>query len=98
MSKIIIERQHALGTQGVRTILDRLAKDPMSSMISWRWDETNSQHLLCEGKQGMTKGCTGDLSFTESTLKLTLNLPGGLSLFKALVEKEVNKQLDKYLA
>ena len=99
MAKIEREISHTFGLEGGKKILEALADKLQSNFqsfitsIDWNEDKTAA---TVKGK-----GFDGNLSLTDSSVKMVMNLGLATSLFKGKIEEAIDKhttpeEIDKF--
>jgi putative polyhydroxyalkanoate system protein len=90
MASIHIHRNHTLGVVAAKREVEEIARNLKSKLdISYRW--------VGDDLQFQRSGANGSIAVTETTVTVVMELSGGLSLFKGMVEREVNGYLDTRL-
>lgn len=91
MSQITVEREHALGYATARERAQKLVDKLVSKYDMEAAWEGDTVHLK-------RSGVTGEVHVAERTVQVVLKLGMMLSVMAPMIEGEVNKALDKYLA
>ncbi len=90
MSSIHIHRNHTLGTIAAKREVEDIARNLKSKLdITYRW--------VGDDLQFQRSGANGSIAVTEATVTVAIELSGGFSLFKGMVEREINGYLDSHL-
>ncbi|UFH49152.1 polyhydroxyalkanoic acid system family protein [Pseudomonas sp. KNUC1026] len=91
MSQITVERQHTLGREVARERAGKLVEKLQSKydmQAEWEGDTVELKR----------SGITGQVAITETLVRVEIKLGMMLSMMGGMVEAEINKALDKYLA
>lgn len=88
-------RQHALTLDQAKQRAEQIAKEMKTKFgIQYAW---NGDTINVNAPAGMAKGANGSLSLSASDIRITLNLPPALALFKGTVENFLKSNIDNYL-
>ncbi len=96
MATIDIKRNHSLGLEAAKTKAAELAdgmKDKLG--IAWRWE---GNLIKFDAPSGMAKGTTGQLTVSDSSIRVEIDLPFLLRAMKGTVESKVTEKLDRAVA
>lgn len=91
MSQITVERQHTLGREVARERAGKLVEKLQSKydmQAEWQGDTVELKR----------SGITGQVAITDTLVRVDIKLGMMLSMMGGMVEAEINKALDKYLA
>lgn len=91
MSHIRITRAHSLGLEAAKAATDRVAADLQEEhrlRVHWEGDT-----LAVHGT-----GVKGSLAVTENRVDVHVKLGLAMRLFRSVLEKEINEELDEHLA
>lgn len=95
MATIDIKKAHSLGKETARTRAEQLAKGMQEKMgIQWRWE---GDKIKFDAPSGAAKGTTGQVSVTDSDVRVEIDLPFLLRAMKGMIEGKVNDQINKVL-
>lgn len=96
MATIDIKKSHSLSKDTARTRAEDLAKGMQEKMgIQWRWE---GDRIKFDAPSGAAKGTTGQVSVSDSDVRVEIDLPFLLRAMKGMIEGRVNDQLNKVLA
>jgi putative polyhydroxyalkanoate system protein len=96
MATIDIKRNHSLGLETAKTKAAELAdgmKDKLG--IVWRWD---GNQIKFDAPSGMAKGATGQVTVSDTSIRVEIDLPFMLRPMKGMVEGKVTEKLDRAVA
>lgn len=95
MATIDIRRQHTLGKDVAKQKAETLAKGMESKLgIRWSWQ---GDHIKFDAPSGAAKGATGQVSVTDSDVRVEIDLPFLLRAVKGTIETRVNDELNKLM-
>lgn len=95
MATIDIRRQHTLGKDVAKQKAETLAKGMESKLgIRWNWQ---GDHIKFDAPSGAAKGATGQVSVTDSDVRVEIDLPFLLRAVKGTIETRVNDELNKLM-
>ena len=96
MAAIEISRKHNLSADVIREKLDALrTKLKEKFNIDSNWDSDSKASVT---GNGLTKGLTGNVEFTDSNISAAIDLPWKLKLLKGKIQGALEGELDKLLA
>ncbi len=90
MPDIVIERSHALGSQGGRDRVERIArqlKERLQIEYEWRGDDLVFRR----------PGADGTIRTTDTAVHVELSLGLMFLPMKGMIQKEIEKYLDQHL-
>ncbi len=91
MAHIYIVRSHSLGIESARVAADRVAED-------LRGEHHVKSHWEGDTLMVRKTGVRGELVVSENRVVVNVKLGFSMSLFRRVLEKEINDQLDEHLA
>ena len=96
MAAIEISRKHNLSADVIREKLDSLrAKLKEKFNIDSNWDSDNKATVT---GNGMSKGLSGNVEFSDTNISAAIDLPWKLKLLKGKIQGALEGELDKLLA
>lgn len=91
MATIHITRDHSLGREAARTMLEQLALKMQDKLqTEWRWD---GDELVFQ-----RTGASGRVLIRDAEVEIRIKLGLLLTPLKGTLEEQINKQIDRYLA
>lgn len=95
MATIDIKKSHSLGKDVAKTRAEALAKGMQEKMgIQWRWE---GDKIKFDAPSGAAKGTTGQVSVSDSDVRVEIDLPFLLRAMKGMIEGKVNDQVNKVI-
>lgn len=95
MATIDIRRSHTLSKDEAKTRAETLAKGMQDKFgIVWRWA---GDAITFDTPSGAAKGTKGEVSVTDSEVRVQIDLPFMLKMMKGTVESRVNEKLKEIL-
>lgn len=95
MSTIDIKRDHSLPKEEAKKRAEELAKSLESKFnLVWRWD---GDSIRFDAPSGAAKGTKGEVSVSDKTVRVQIDLPLLLRMMKGTVESKVNEKLSQIL-
>jgi putative polyhydroxyalkanoate system protein len=95
MATIEISRAHKLSKDDARQKAEELAKSMETKLgLSWSW---SGDTIRFEAPSGAAKGTKGDVHVTDSTVKVSVDLPFMLRVMKGTIESKIHEKLDQLL-
>ncbi|MBK8251740.1 MAG: polyhydroxyalkanoic acid system family protein [Polyangiaceae bacterium] len=95
MATIDIRRSHSLGKEVAKQKAETLAKGMESKLgIVWRWEGDN---IKFNAPSGAAKGATGQVTVSDSEVRVEIDLPFLLRAVKGSIETRVNDELNKLM-
>ena len=92
MSTIDITRNHTLPIEDAKKKAEELAKGMADKFgISWKWE---GDSIRFDAPSGAAKGTKGEVSVTDKTVRVAIDLPFMLRVLKGTIETKVNEKLD----
>ncbi|HEY2511028.1 MAG TPA: polyhydroxyalkanoic acid system family protein [Polyangiaceae bacterium] len=95
MSTIDIKRDHSLPKEEAKKRAEELAKSLESKFnLVWRWE---GDSIRFDAPSGVAKGTKGEVSVSDKTVRVQIDLPMLLRMMKGTVESKVNEKLAQIL-
>jgi putative polyhydroxyalkanoate system protein len=95
MATIDITRSHNIGKDAARAKAEELAKSMEAKLgLTWGWA---GDVIRFEAPSGAAKGTKGDVSVTESAVRVTVDLPFMLRMMKTSIETRIEEKLRELL-
>src|SRR4051794_11644610 len=95
MATIDISRNHALSLDDAKKKAEDLAKGMADKFgISWKWDGNT---IRFDATSGAAKGTKGEVSVSEKSVRVAIDLPFMLRVMKGTIEDKVNEKLSALL-
>jgi putative polyhydroxyalkanoate system protein len=95
MATIDISRAHALPKDQARTKAEEFAKSMQERFdLVWHWDG-DSIHF--DAPKGAAKGTKGEVTVSDSAVRVQIDLPLMLRMLKGTIESKVHEKLEKLL-
>ena len=95
MSTIDIKRDHSLPKDEAKKRAEELAKSLESKFnLVWRWE---GDSIRFDAPSGAAKGTKGEVSVSDKTVRVQIDLPLLLRMMKGTVESKVNEKLAQIL-
>lgn len=92
MATIDITRNHTLPLETAKTKAEELAKSMADKFgIAWKWDANT---IRFDATSGAAKGTKGEVSVTEKSVRVEIDLPFMLRMLKGTIEGKVQEKLD----
>ena len=96
MATIDIKRNHTLGLEAAKTKAAELADGMKEKLgIVWRWE---GNLIKFDAPSGMAKGATGQVTVSDTSIRVEIDLPFLLRPMKGMVEGKVTEKLDRAVA
>ncbi|MBX3186981.1 MAG: polyhydroxyalkanoic acid system family protein [Labilithrix sp.] len=96
MATIDISRSHTLAIDDAKKKAEELAKGMAEKFgIDWKWDGNT---IRFDAPSGAAKGTKGEVSVTEKSVRVAIDLPFMLRVMKGTIESKVNEKLDSLLS
>jgi putative polyhydroxyalkanoate system protein len=91
MATIDIKRSHSLPKDEARQKAEELAKNLETKIgITWRWE---GDAVKFEAKSGAAKGVSGQVSVSDTEVRVEVELPFLLRVLKGTIEGRINEKL-----
>ena len=95
MSTIDITRGHTLPKDEAKKRAEELAKSLETKFtLHWRWDGNT---IRFEAPSGAAKGTKGEVSVSDTEVRVQIDLPFLLKMLKGTVESKVKEKLKQLL-
>jgi putative polyhydroxyalkanoate system protein len=95
MATIDISRAHSLPLDDAKKKAEDLAKGMADRLgMDWKWD---GNAIRFNASSGAAKGTSGEVSVTESVVRVTVDLPFMLRVMKGTIEDKIKEKLDALL-
>lgn len=94
MANIEITRTHKLAQPEAKKRAETIAKDMVGKLAGMRW-EWSGDTIRFDAPSGTAKGVTGTLALTPGSIRVAVDLPFMLKIFKGKIESEINEALTK---
>lgn len=95
MATIDITRSHTLPIDDAKKKAEELAKGMSERFgIDWKWDGNT---IRFDAPSGAAKGTKGEVSVSEKSVRVAIDLPFMLRVMKGTIEGKVNEKLDALL-
>ena len=95
MSTIDITRNHKLNIDDAKKRAEEFAKSMETKLgLSWKW---SGNTILFEAPAGAAKGTKGEVTVTDRSVRVQIDLPLLLRVLKGTVESKVNEKLNALL-
>lgn len=95
MATIDITRGHSLSKDEAKKRAEDLARSLEQKLdLKWRWE---GDAIRFDAPSGVAKGTKGEVSVSDTNVRVTIDLPFLLKVMKGTVESKVNEKLDKLL-
>jgi putative polyhydroxyalkanoate system protein len=93
MATIDMRRKHTMTRDQTRAKAEELAKGMVEKLgIRWRWE---GDSIKFDTPAGVAKGTTGEVSVSDSEVRVQIDLPLLLRAIKGMVEGKVKEKLDQ---
>jgi putative polyhydroxyalkanoate system protein len=95
MATIDVTRAHSLSKDDAKKRAEEFAKGMQERFeLQWRWDG-DSIHF--DAPRGAAKGTKGEVSVTDKSVRVQIDLPLMLRMLKGTIEAKVDEKLTKLL-
>jgi putative polyhydroxyalkanoate system protein len=95
MSTIDITREHSLSKDEAKKRAEELAKSLQSRFsLDWRWE---GDAIRFDAPTGPAKGTKGEVSVSDKSVRVQIDLPFLLKMVKGTVETKVHEKLKQLL-
>src|SRR5258708_37305685 len=95
MATIDIRRAHSLPKEDAKKKAEELAKSMEAKFnLEWRW---KGDAIVFDAPRGVAKGTKGEVSVSDSEVRVQIDLPFMLQMLKGTVETRVNEKLREIL-
>ena len=95
MATIDVTRAHALSKDDAKKKAEEFAKSMQERLdLEWRWEGDSIQF---DAPRGAAKGTKGEVSVTDSAVRVQIDLPFMLRVMKGTIEEKVNDKLNSLL-
>jgi putative polyhydroxyalkanoate system protein len=95
MSTIDISRPHQLPKDEAKKRAEELAKSLEAKFnLTWRWD---GDSIRFDAPSGAAKGTKGEVSVSDTNVRVQIDLPLMLRMLKGTVETKVHEKLAQLL-
>jgi putative polyhydroxyalkanoate system protein len=95
MATIDVTRAHALSKDDAKKKAEEFAKSMQERLdLEWRWEGDSIQF---DAPRGAAKGTKGEVSVTDSAVRVQIDLPFMLRVMKGTIESKVEEKLSKLL-
>jgi putative polyhydroxyalkanoate system protein len=95
MATIDITRSHSLPLDDAKKKAEELAKGMADRFgIDWKWEGNT---IRFDAPSGAAKGTKGEVSVTDKSVRVAIDLPFMLRVMKGTIEGKVNEKLDALL-
>lgn len=92
MATIDISRKHSLPLDAAKTKAEDLAKGMADKFgIDWKWEGNT---IRFNATSGAAKGTKGEISVSDASVRVEIDLPFMLRVMKGTIEGKVNEKLD----
>ena len=95
MATIDVTRAHSLSKDDAKKKAEEFAKSMQERFeLDWRWQ---GDSILFDAPRGAAKGTKGEVSVTDGTVRVQIDLPLMLRMLKGTIESKVEEKLIKLL-
>jgi putative polyhydroxyalkanoate system protein len=95
MATIDVRRSHSLPKEEARKRAETLAKSMQQRFeLEWQWQ---GNRIVFEAPRGSAKGTKGTVDVTDNEVRVQIDLPFLMRVFKGAVENKVNEKLGELL-
>jgi putative polyhydroxyalkanoate system protein len=92
MATIDITRNHTLPIEDAKQKAEELAKGMAEKFgIAWKWEGSS---IRFDAPSGVAKGTKGEVSVTDKSVRVAIDLPFMLKMLKGKIEDKVKEKLD----
>ena len=92
MATIDMRRKHTMSREQTREKAEELARGMQDKLgIRWQWE---GDAIRFDTPAGVAKGTTGQVTVSESEVRVEIDLPFLLRAIKGMVEGKVKEKLD----
>jgi putative polyhydroxyalkanoate system protein len=95
MATIDVRRNHSLPKEEARKRAEALAKSMEQRFeLEWQWQ---GDRIVFQAPRGSAKGTKGTVDVTDNEVRVQIDLPFLMRVFKGAVENKVNEKLGELL-
>ncbi len=95
MSTIDVKRSHSLPKEEAKKRAEELARSMQEKFnLEWKWQ---GDSIIFDAPRGAAKGTKGEVSVTDSEVRVQIDLPFLLRVMKGTIESKVNEKLNALL-
>jgi putative polyhydroxyalkanoate system protein len=95
MATIDITRAHTLPIAEARSKAETLARSMQEKLgLEWRW---SGDSIKFDAPSGVAKGSKGEVTVSDTSVRVTVDLPLMLRVMKGTIEDKINQKLSELL-
>ncbi len=95
MATIDVRRAHSLGRDEARAKAEDFARSMETKLgLAWSWV---GDAIKFDAPSGAAKGTKGEVTVSDSEVRVTVDLPFLLRVMKGTIEEKINDKLSKLL-